>query len=93
MLHYIADGVLTIADADKIYIGITKSPDDRLKAHNDGKSSYTKKFMPWQRFYLEEVTNRVDAIKKEKYYKSGWGRRKLKQELEKWQITWIPLAG
>ncbi len=64
---------------------MAKSPDDRLKAHNDGKSSYTKKFMPWQRFYLEEVTNKVKAIKKEKYYKSGWGRRKLKQKLEKWQ--------
>ena len=70
---------------DKIYVGMTKSPENRLKTHNAGKSSYTKKFLPWHRFYLEEVVSREDAIKKEKYYKSGWGRQKLKLELEKWQ--------
>ena len=70
---------------DKIYVGMTTNPDVRLKAHNSGKSTYTRKFKPWQRFYLEKVETKEEALKKEKYYKSGWGRQKLKSELEKWQ--------
>ena len=70
---------------DKFYVGMTTNPDKRLKAHNAGKSTYTKKFRPWKRFYLEEVVTKVEALKKEKYYKSGWGRKKLKSELENWQ--------
>ena len=70
---------------DKIYVGMTSQPDKRLKQHNAGKSTYTNKFKPWQRFYLEEVLTKEEALKKEKYYKSGWGLKKLKSELEKWQ--------
>lgn len=70
---------------DKVYIGYSQNPDKRLVEHNSGKSNYTKKFMPWLRFYLEEVKTKAEALKKEKYYKSGWGRKKLKLELEKWQ--------
>ena len=70
---------------DKIYVGFSTKPDERLKAHNAGKSQYTKSYRPWFRFYLEEVETKELALRKEKYYKSGWGRKKLKQELEKWQ--------
>ena len=70
---------------DKIYVGYSASPDERLKAHNSGKSTYTKKFKPWKRFFLESTNTKEEALKKEKYYKSGWGRKKLKSELEKWQ--------
>ena len=70
---------------DKIYVGMTSNPHKRLIEHNSGKSTYTKKFKPWHCFYLEEVNSKNEALKKEKYYKSGWGRKKLKLELEKWQ--------
>ena len=70
---------------DKIYVGMSTSPDRRLRDHNAGRSQYTKKYLPWIRFYLEEVTDKSEARKKEKYLKSGWGRRKLKLELEEWQ--------
>ena len=64
---------------------MSTNPKQRLKAHNEGKSAYTKKFRPWIGFYREEVETKTDALKKEKYYKSGWGRKKLKSELENWQ--------
>ncbi|MCF6214489.1 MAG: GIY-YIG nuclease family protein [Flavobacteriaceae bacterium] len=70
---------------DKIYVGFSSKPNERLKDHNSGKSTYTNKFKPWQRFYLEEVSSKEEALKREKYYKSGWGRKKLKFELENWQ--------
>lgn len=69
----------------KIYVGMSKDPDIRLKEHNEGKSAYTKNYRPWILFYREEVENISVARKKEKYYKSGWGRRKLKSILEEWQ--------
>lgn len=56
---------------DKIYVGLSNDPDRRLKEHNTGKSIYTKKYMPWHRFYLEEVIDIKQARSKEKYLKSG----------------------
>ena len=70
---------------DKIYVGYSTDPDQRRQDHNAGLSTYTKKFMPWMRFYLEQVESKERALKKEKYLKSGWGRRRLKRELEEWQ--------
>ena len=70
---------------DKIYVGFSNDPDRRLDEHNNGKSNFTKKYMPWQRFYLEKAETSEEARKKEKYYKSGWGRQKLLVILEEWQ--------
>ena len=70
---------------DKIYVGMSDSPEKRLKQHNTGKSKYTKKFKPWIQFFLEEAEISMIARKKEKYYKSGWGRKILKSKLEEWQ--------
>ena len=70
---------------DKIYVGFSNNPDKRLKEHNAGKSTFTNKYRPWIRFYLEEASSSVEARKKEKYYKSDWGRKKLQSILEEWQ--------
>ncbi|MEM6543017.1 MAG: GIY-YIG nuclease family protein [Bacteroidota bacterium] len=70
---------------NKIYVGFSKNPDQRLREHNSGKSSFTKRYAPWSRFYLEKAETSVEARKKEKYYKSGWGRKRLKSILEEWQ--------
>ncbi len=69
----------------KIYVGFSENPDQRLADHNKGKSKWTKKYKPWQRFYLKSFEDKISALKHEKYLKSGWGRRKLKIDLENWQ--------
>ncbi|WP_425237279.1 GIY-YIG nuclease family protein [Ulvibacterium sp.] len=70
---------------DKIYVGFSNEPNRRLKEHNAGKSSFTRQYVPWQKFYMERAENSIEARKKEKYYKSGWGRQRLKSILEEWQ--------
>jgi putative endonuclease len=69
----------------KVYIGMSQKPDQRLEAHNLGKSKWTRRFRPWIRFYLKEFDSREEARKHEKYLKSGWGRRGLMKVLEERQ--------
>ena len=70
---------------DKIYVGYSEKPDQRLKDHNSGKVKSTKPYRPWFRFHLETCESKKDALKLERYLKSGWGRKKLKNILEEWQ--------
>ncbi len=58
----------------KYYVGSTKSIEERLRRHNSGRSTYTKKGMPWGLIYSESFETRKEAYKREmeiKKYKSG----------------------
>ena len=70
---------------DKIYVGFSENPDKRLDMHNAGKSKWTSRFKPWQRFYLKAFDNKMEALSHEKYLKSDWGRRLLLRDLEVWK--------
>ncbi len=65
----------------KWYTGSTNDLRKRLKQHNDGKSSYTKKFRPYEIIYYEACNNEQDARSRELYLKSGMGKRFLKNRL------------
>lgn len=67
------------------YIGCTNNLKERFKEHNTGKSKYTAELRPWELIYYEAGRNRKDAYRREKYLKSGYGRRWLKNRL-KYQI-------
>ncbi|MFM7218336.1 MAG: GIY-YIG nuclease family protein [Bacteroidota bacterium] len=62
----------------RFYTGISEEPDKRLKAHNSGEVRSTRYYRPWRRVYLEECTSLQSAREREKYYKSGNGRERLK---------------
>ncbi len=65
-----------------IYVGMTKDVERRLKEHNAGKNKSTKAFRPWVLFFTEIAgENTILARQKEKYYKSGIGKEKLKELL------------
>jgi putative endonuclease len=70
--------VLKSLDYDKTYVGFTKDLERRLNEHNSGKSMYTSNYKPWKIVYKEETVDRATARRKEKYFKSAAGRRKLK---------------
>jgi len=64
------------------YIGFTMSLENRLKEHNNGKSYYTKRKLPWDLIYYEVSFHKFDAVAREKYLKSGMGRRYLKNRIK-----------
>ena len=64
------------------YIGCTQDIEIRIKQHNAGKTITTNKKKPWQIIYYEVSFNLYDALAREKYLKSGMGRKYLKNRLK-----------
>ncbi|MCX6303224.1 MAG: GIY-YIG nuclease family protein [Bacteroidia bacterium] len=62
-----------------LYKGQTDNLEIRLKQHNSGKSDYTSRKGPWKIVYYEEFNTRVEAISREKYFKSAAGRKFIKK--------------
>jgi putative endonuclease len=63
----------------KLYIGWTVDLKLRLQRHNDGKVIATRTRTPLKLIYYEACLNKSKAIKREKYFKMGFGRRFLKE--------------
>jgi putative endonuclease len=65
-----------------MYTGCTSDLKKRFKEHNDGKKGYTKAHIPYDLIYYESCLNKHDAFAREKYLKSGMGKRYLKNRLK-----------
>ena len=63
---------------NSLYKGYTQNLSTRLKEHNTGKSSFTSTKMPWIVVYFETFTDKSEAIKREKYFKTAAGRKFIK---------------
>lgn len=63
----------------RTYTGYAKDAESRLKEHNSGKVNATKNRRPLKILYTEKALTLAVAKKRELYWKSGVGRRKLKQ--------------
>ena len=66
----------------QFYTGYTDNLRDRLKMHNDGKVSATKNRLPVELVYYEACLDQQDATHREKYLKTAWGKRYIKQRLK-----------
>ena len=64
------------------YIGSTRDLQKRILTHNAGENKSTKYDIPWKIIYCEVSLNKNDARAREKYLKSGMGRRYLKNRLK-----------
>ncbi len=65
------------------YIGSTDNVQKRIMEHNGGRCHYTSGRKPWELVYKEEYLTRGEAMKREKFLKSGLGRKWLDQKLSK----------
>ena len=63
------------------YIGFSTDLKRRLAEHTRGAASATKSRGPWKLIYYEAYTEREDAEGREKFLKSGAGRRLLRAQL------------
>ena len=66
--------IQSITSPKQIYTGITSNLEQRLKEHNEGKSSHTSKYKPWKLITYIAFTEEQKAYAFEKYLKSGSGR-------------------
>ena len=64
------------------YTGHTVNPTQRLGQHNHGITASTKNRGRWELVHQEVFTTRAEAMRREKFLKSGKGREELAQILE-----------
>jgi putative endonuclease len=69
--------VLKSQKDNKLYIGFSSNLRQRLLEHNKGKVGTTKVRRPLELVYYEACLDEKKAIKREKYFKTGFGRRYL----------------
>ena len=63
------------------YVGYTRDLRKRLKLHNQGRVESTKNRRPLKLVYYEACNNQKDALHREKYLKSTYGNRYIKNRL------------
>ena len=65
------------------YIGSTSNLKRRIKDHQSGSGSRTTRLKrDWRLIYFEGYLNKLDALGREKFLKSGSGRNYLKRQLQ-----------
>lgn len=65
-----------------LYIGFTSDLRKRFAQHQAGTETATKARTPWRLVYYEACTNKTNALHREHYLKTSWGRRYLKHRLK-----------
>ncbi len=68
----------------RLYSGYTNDLKRRFQEHNDGKVDSTKNRLPLKLIYYEAYLEQEDATKREKFFKTQWGRNYLKKILAKY---------
>jgi putative endonuclease len=79
-MHYVY--VLKSQKDGKNYVGFTKNLKLRFEQHNKGLVFSTKNRRPLKLIYYEVCINQKDATRREKYLKTTYGKRYLKNRLK-----------
>ena len=73
--------VLRSLSDKQLYVGLTDNLPARLEKHNAGRVVSTRRRVPFELLYWEGCLYRSDAAQREKYLKTAWGKRYLKNRL------------
>jgi putative endonuclease len=73
--------VLENTATKKHYTGFTTDLTQRVGQHNSGVTKSTKNRGKWVLLYSEEFTTRSEAMRRERFLKSGQGREELRRIL------------
>lgn len=63
------------------YTGFKDNLDQRIKKHNDGSVISTRTRNPFELVYFEGCKNKTDALHREIYLKTSWGKRYVKNRI------------
>ena len=80
IMHFIY--VLKSLKDNNLYVGRTTNLKVRIAEHNNGKVESTKDRRPFKFVYGEIGNNIKDAVHREIYLKTAWGKRYLKHRLK-----------
>lgn len=75
--------VLRSDKSGRLYTGFTSDLRKRLSEHQGKKSLYTKKRGPYELIYYEACIDANDASAREKYLKTGMGKRYLQNRIKR----------
>jgi len=67
---------------NQLYTGYTSDLRQRLAEHNKGNVQSTKNRRPLKLVYFEGCLNQQDATHREKYLKTTYGKRYIKERLK-----------
>ncbi|MFC1817417.1 GIY-YIG nuclease family protein [Thermodesulfobacteriota bacterium] len=81
-MHYVY--VLLSRKDGRFYTGSTSDLRRRLHEHNSGNVESTMNRRPLELVYYEACINHEDTRAREKYLKSGMGKRYLKNRLKRY---------
>ncbi len=66
----------------KLYVGYTNNLEKRLNAHLKGLVNATKNRLPLKLVYYEACLHQQDATHREKYLKTSYGKKYLRNRLK-----------
>lgn len=76
--------VLQSEKDNNFYVGYTANLKEQIKEHNKGRVESTKKRIPLKIIYYEACLEKQDALKREKYLKSNYGKRYIKNRFREY---------
>ncbi|MBK7291074.1 MAG: GIY-YIG nuclease family protein [Chitinophagaceae bacterium] len=71
--------VLKSINHDYYYKGHCKELERRIQQHNSGMTESIRPYIPFKLVYYEKFETEIEAVAREKYFKSSAGRRYLKK--------------
>ena len=87
--HYVY--VLRSLKDKMFYVGFTHDIIKRVSEHNKGIVPSTRTRIPFELVYWEGCLNQQDATRREKYLKTAWGKRYIKNRLNYYLTGWTPM--
>lgn len=69
---------------ENFYVGYTTDLRRRIKLHSEGRVQSTRDRRPLGLVYYEACTSQEDALHREKYLKSTYGKRYIKNRLKRY---------
>jgi len=78
-MHYVY--ILQTEYNNETYIGCTNDLKRRVVEHNSGQVQSTKHKIPFTLIHYEAFINQKDAFERERFLKTGWGKRFIAKNL------------